>query len=274
MKQHLYTQTVIVLLLLTNLVYAGKEIKLAYNLQQGQKYSLEIKNNQTISMTMSGQSMVLKQQMEMIQDVFVKQVNEQNHQQLDLTYSRIVFKQNAMGMEVSWDSQNPDTTNALNQQIGQAMSKMIGTPTEIVIDEKGNPLSLNKAGNAAQSANLAGFESGMMVVYPAEVLKSGDKWSTKLQPDPKSDFVIESSYTLDEIKGKTAVISFNGTITGSQIMGEKAVISGTISGTSEVDIKTGWLLNAAVNQKLEMEMEQQGMSIPMQMSSFIEINTK
>lgn len=274
MKKHLYTQTVIVLLLLTDLVYAGKEIKLAYNLQQGQKYSLEIKNNQTISMTMSGQSMVLKQHMEMIQDVLVKEVNEQNHQQLDLTYSRIVFKQNAMGMEVSWDSQNPDTTNALNMQIGQAMSKMIGTPTEIVIDEKGNPLSLNKAGNAAQSANLAGFESGMMVVYPSEVLKTGDKWSTKLQPDPKSDFVIESSYTLDEIKGKTAVISFNGTISGSQIMGEKAVISGTISGTSEVDIKTGWLLNAAVNQKLEMEMEQQGMSIPMQMSSFIEIKTK
>ena len=274
MKKHLYTQTVIVLLLLTDLVYAGKEIKLAYNLQQGQKYSLEIKNNQTISMTMSGQSMVLKQHMEMIQDVLVKEVNEQNHQQLDLTYSRIVFKQNAMGMEVSWDSQNPDTTNALNMQIGQAMSKMIGTPTEIVIDEKGNPLSLNKAGNAAQSANLAGFESGMMVVYPSEVLKTGDKWSTKLQPDPKSDFVIESSYTLDEIKGKTAVISFNGTISGSQIMGEKAVISGTISGTSEVDIKTGWLLNAAVNQKLEMEMEQQGMRIPMQMSSFIEINTK
>ena len=274
MKKHLYTQTVIVLLLLTDLVYAGKEIKLAYNLQQGQKYSLEIKNNQTISMTMSGQSMVLKQHMEMIQDVLVKEVNEQNHQQLDLTYSRIVFKQNAMGMEVSWDSQNPDTTNALNMQIGQAMSKMIGTPTEIVIDEKGNPLSLNKAGNAAQSANLAGFESGMMVVYPSEVLKTGDKWSTKLQPDPKSDFVIESSYTLDEIKGKTAVISFNGTISGSQIMGEKAVISGTISGISEVDIKTGWLLNAAVNQKLEMEMEQQGMSIPMQMSSFIEIKTK
>lgn len=274
MKQFVYTQLLIALIMCSNVVFAAKEIKLSYNLQQGQKYSLEIKNNQTISMTMSGQSMVLKQKMEMIQDVHVKNVNEQNHQQLDLTYSRIVFNQNAMGMEVSWDSQNPDTSNALNQQIGQAMSKMIGTPTEIVIDEKGNPLSLNKTGSAAQSANLAGFESGMMVVYPSETLRAGEKWSTKLQPDPKSDFVIESSYTLEEIKGKTAVISFIGTITGSQIMGEKAVISGTISGTSEVDLKTGWLLNAAVNQKLEMEMEQQGMRIPMQMSSFIEINTK
>ncbi len=261
-------------ILLSNNLLAGKEIKLSYQLKKGQKYALEIKNNQTITMSMSGQSMLLKQQMTMQQDVNILSVDSVNNQSLELTYKSILFKQNAMGMEIIWDSQNPDTTNPMNQQIEQSLGKMIGSAIVIVIDEKGNPISLDKGTAVSQQANLAGFESGMMVVYPDNKLSIGQSWQTKLQPDPKSDFIIESTYLLEEIKGKYATISFNGIISGTQIMGEKAVISGTISGKSEVELETGWVNTASVNQKLEMEMEQQGMKLPMQMSSFIEISTK
>ena len=148
---------------------------------------------------------------------------------------------------------------------------MIGSPMSIVIDDRGNPIRVDKGVSSSKAANLAGFESGMMVIYPEKPVKKGDSWKTRLQPDPTSDFVIESTYVLDELDNKKAHISFSGTITGTKIMGEHANISGVISGKTKVDLLTGWVLEASVNQKLEMEMEQQGMKLPMQMSSFIEL---
>lgn len=253
---------------------AQKQIQLSYQLKKGQKYVLEIKNNQTINMSMSGQSMVLKQNLNMQQNVLVSDVDDANKQTLELTYENILFKQNAMGMEVIWDSQNPDTINPISKQIGLSLGGMINNPIVIVIDEKGNPISLNKDEGLNNQTNLAGFESGMMVVYPTEKISVGSTWSTSLKPDPKSDFVIESTYTLDELKGNAAMISFSGTIKGTEIMGEKALINGTITGKTEVDTRNGWVTKAAVNQELQMEMEQAGMKIPMKMNSFIELNTK
>lgn len=274
MKIKLVLLTIVLTILSGHFTYAQKEIKLSYHLKKDQKFELEIKNNQTITMSMSGQSMVLKQNLTMVQNVLVGDIDADQNQTLELTYQNILFKQNAMGMEVIWDSENPDTTNPVNAQIGASLGKMIKKPIIIVIDEKGNPISLDKESLDNSQTSLTGFESGMMVVYPDNKVAIGESWTTSLKPDPKSDFVIESTYTLDELKGNTAKISFNGTIKGSQLMGEKANIDGSITGKTEVDTRTGWVSKASVNQQLEMEMEQGGMQIPMKMNSFIEMTTK
>lgn len=265
---------VIIILLLTTNVNSQKAYQLSYKLEKGQHFELEIKNNQNISMNMQGQTMVLQQQMIMNQQMTVSETDSVNNKDLELTYTSLWFKQNAMGMEVIWDSKNPDTTNPIATQIGQALGKIIGSPIHVIIDQYGNPIKLTKQSDGGKGANLAGFESGMMVVYSDKKVKEGDSWQTKLQPDPASDFIIESTYKLEEVKGKKAVIGFEGKITGTTIMGEKAVINGTVTGSSTIDIQTGWVLTASITQKLEMEMEQQGMKLPMQMSSFIELTSK
>ncbi len=262
------------LLLIANTQFAQKEIRLAYQLEQGQHFEMAITNNQTISMTMAGQTMMLQQQVEMTQTADVTEVSTDKKQMsLDFTYTAIRLKQNAMGMETVWDSRKPEQSSPMGKQIGEALGKSLNNPIHIVIDPIGNPIRLEKT-SGSDKINLSGMETGMMVVFPENELKSGDSWQTKVQPDPSSDFTLESTYVIESISGRKANISFNGTISGTNMMGEKAIVSGTITGKSEVNLQTGWVLSSSVNQKLEMEMEQQGTRIPMQLNSFIELKTK
>lgn len=254
--------------------FASKEIDLSYKLQKGKKYNLDINNRQTIAMNMMGQSMNLNQNIVINQSVVIDEIDEIKNTTLKLTYNRIQFKQNAMGMEVQWDSDKPDPTDFMAKQIAGTLGKAIGTTITAIIDSKGNPISNNKTEVINQNSNISGFESGMMVVYSDKKVKEGDTWQMSLKPDPQSDYTISSEYKLDEIKGKTALISFSGVINGSQIMGEKATIKGVIKGKAHVEIATGWTIWASINQDLEMEMMQDGAAIPMKMSSFIEMNSK
>lgn len=261
------------MLILAAQSFAANEKDLSYKLQKGDKYNLDITNRQTINMNMMGQSMNLIQNININQEVVVAEKDDKNNYTLELAYKRIQFQQNAMGMEVNWDSDHPDTTDFMSKQIGASLGKAIEKTITAVIDSRGNPISINKSEVIEQASSISGFESGMMVVYADKSVKEGETWQVTMKPDPNSDFVIVSEYKLDEIRGKTANISFIGTITGTQIMGETADINGTITGKTQINVATGWIISASINQNMEMEMEQQGVKVPMQMSSFIEITS-
>jgi hypothetical protein len=274
MKKNFLNSLLITLLFLFSFqAFSSKEIDLSYKLEKGKKYELEINNRQTISMNMMGQSMNLTQNIIINQEIHVADKIEESYT-LALNYKRIRFNQNAMGMEIDWDSDNPATEDPISQQVAASLGKTIGTTVTAVIDFRGQPLSNNRSEVISEASNVSGFESGMMIVYAGKKVSIGETWQVSLKPDPNSDFVITSDYTLDEIKGKIAHISFTGTITGTQLMGEKAEISGTLSGKTQVETATGWIVSASINQNMEMEMEQQGTTIPMTMNSFIEMNSK
>lgn len=263
----------IVMLLSSIQAFSAKEVDLSYKLEKGKKYAMEINNRQTISMNMMGQSMNLTQNIVINQEILVADKIEDSYT-LELNYKRIRFNQNAMGMEIQWDSDKPAPEDPISQQVAASLGKTIGTTVTAIIDLRGQPLSNNRSEVITEASNVSGFESGMMIVYAGKKVSAGETWQVSLKPDPNSDFVITSDYTLDEIKGKNAHISFSGIITGTQLMGEKAEISGTISGKTIVELASGWIVSASINQAMEMEMEQQGTTIPMQMNSFIEMNSK
>ncbi|MDO8896689.1 MAG: DUF6263 family protein [Bacteroidales bacterium] len=272
-KQNLISVIAIVMLLSSIQVFSAKEVDLSYKLEKGKKYAMEINNRQTISMNMMGQSMNLTQNIVINQEILVADKIEDSYT-LELNYKRIRFNQNAMGMEIQWDSDKPATEDPISQQVAASLGKAIGTTVTAIIDLRGQPLSNNRSEVITEASNVSGFESGMMIVYAGKKVSVGETWQVSLKPDPNSDFVITSDYTLDEIKGKNAHISFSGNITGTQLMGEKAEISGTLSGKTIVELASGWIVSASINQVMEMEMEQQGTTIPMQMNSFIEMNSK
>jgi hypothetical protein len=272
-KQNLISVIAIVMLLSSIQVFSAKEVDLSYKLEKGKKYAMEINNRQTISMNMMGQSMNLTQNIVINQEILVADKIEDSYT-LELNYKRIRFNQNAMGMEIQWDSDKPATEDPISQQVAASLGKAIGTTVTAIIDLRGQPLSNNRSEVITEASNVSGFESGMMIVYAGKKVSVGETWQVSLKPDPNSDFTITSDYTLDEIKGKNAHISFSGSITGTQLMGEKAEISGTLSGKTIVELASGWIVSASINQAMEMEMEQEGTTIPMQMNSFIEMNSK
>ncbi|MBU1369556.1 MAG: hypothetical protein KJ578_01585 [Bacteroidetes bacterium] len=276
MKKKLFSHAL--LLLVFSMIFLAftpkKTIRLKYDFNSGDKFKLEIRTQQNISMNMGGQSMVIKQNITLNQSAEILSVSDEGNTNFEISYDRIRFNQNAMGMEVNWDSDQPDAgkDDIMVQQISAQMQQAIDKKVNATIDEFGNPIANNNS-EVMGSTNVSGFEMGMLIVFPDYEVGQGDSWEVSTQPDPNSDFVINSVYTLDEIKGKVAIISYEGTITGSEMNGTEAKLSGNISGKAEISTKTGWLEKATTMQTLEMEMQQQGQTIPMTMSSVIELES-
>jgi len=252
-----------------------KSIQLKYNFNQGETYTLEIKTTQNIAMNMAGQSMVLKQNITLNQTAEILNISEEGNIEFEIAYDRIRFDQNAMGMEITWDSENPEASkdNMMAQQIATQFEKALDKKINSTIDQYGNPVKNNSA-EIMGNTSVSGFEMGMLVVFPDHEISVGESWDVTTQPDPNSDFTVISTYTLTKIKGRTASISYEGTITGTEMNGNEAKLSGTITGKADVSTKTGWLQSATTMQNLEMEMQQQGQTVPMSLSSVIELKSE
>jgi hypothetical protein len=252
----------------------AKSVLLRYNLKKDQTFLMKIKTNQNISMTMNDQDISIMQNVTLDQKATVTELTEAKSYVLDITYDRIQFNQNAMGMEITWDSDDKsENQSPMVQQIAGQLGTSIGKTIALEIDQNGNAISNNKT-DVMGETNISGFETGMLVVFPDHEIKAGDSWEVTVKPDPSSDYTITSVYTLDEIKGKSAYISFEGTVTGTEAAGNAAKIDGSISGKSVIEIATGWLKEASVHQNLTMDLSMQGQANPMKLSSFIELTTE
>lgn len=252
-----------------------KSIQLKYDFNQGAEYKLEIKTIQNISMNMSGQSIVLKQNITLNQTAEILNISEEGNIEFEIAYDRIRFNQNAMGMEIAWDSEDPEASkdNMMAQQIASQFQKAVDNKINSTIDQFGNPVKNNSA-EVIGNSSVSGFEMGMLVVFPDHEVSVGESWEVTIQPDPNSDFTVSSTYTLTDIKGSKAFISYDGIISGTEMNGNAAKLSGTVTGKAEVNTKTGWLESATTMQNLEMEMEQQGQTVPMTLSSVVELRSE
>lgn len=114
--------------------------------------------------------------------------------------------------------------------------------------------------------------------FPPKPVKKGDTWTENdTLPGPGS-MLSEEKFTVAELDKDKAVIKFERTIkpnpdapaTPMGPMKGKLSLSGTSTGTAEVDVKTGWLLRLDEEGSLTGEMKMEGgmmpgsMSIPMQ----------
>ncbi|MCK9290892.1 MAG: DUF6263 family protein [Bacteroidales bacterium] len=254
-------------------LFALQDIELSYNLKVNKKYALEIVSVQTITMELMGQTMTVKQQSTVDQEIRIAdEINE--GYKLEIESKRIQIKQNTMGMEFKWDSKYPETDDPMVKQLANQLIAAIESVTYTTIEKNGMPIHTEGSELQIDKGNISGFESGMMIVFPNKPIKPGESWETEFKPDSNSDFIITSTYTLEEIKGNQATISFDGTLSGSQIMGQNANISGNITGKSKIDIRTGWMIDSAVHQTIQTIIEQEGMQIPMKIDNFTEVVSK
>jgi len=81
-------------------------------------------------------------------------------------------------------------------------------------------------------------------------------------------------YTLKKVSGKKAIIGLEGIISGN---GENDIImnlKGTQSGDATVDLRNGWATQVSLDQEIKMDVNQNGMTIPMTISSTISKTSK
>jgi hypothetical protein len=207
-------------------------------LTKGQQ--LEQQSHVTMNMTqeMMGQNMEIKMESDITHVIEVKNA-EANTFEVSNTLKKVLMNMNAMGQDMKFDS---DKKEDMDGQMGQAFKGKIGVPAEFTVNNAGIVTAVKNKTEKKEDPGgmMGGMMSGWMgegeekegsnfnslANIPVKGIKVGESWSDSTTDDNGKTF---TTYTLKEVTGG------NGTVTLS------------------------------ANSDLSRELEQQGMTMQMQM---------
>jgi len=212
-------------------------------LAKGQKYQVENKMETTSSTEMQGQTMETKANITSSYNISVSDKTGDNYN-LTNTISRIVMNMSMMGNEINFDSDKKDD---MSGQMGQGLKDYINKPQQVVMDNTGKIISQPDADSSvsqiAKQMNFAASGYGAQLTFLAlpKNLKAGTTWSEKTDDNGISR---TTNYTVKEVNGNIATVSFTGTVTTDSKMEQQGMeistkTSGKFSGEEKVDSKTG-----------------------------------
>ena len=242
---------------------AQKSIQLQYNLSVGDSYIFVSDIDQDVSFEAMGSTMTLNQDMSFQMTSTVKKI-EGDEIIKEFTFDKISMIQKIMGMEIVYDSEDSSTWNSgMGAEVANEMNKVIGKPSEIIMDNKGNITDINISSVTDNSELTNNLTSGSTyAVYPDGKIKIGDSWENDIVPLKDSEMKVHVKYTLLKATRKQAVIGIEGVLTGNEIQGVEMQLSGTTVGEMTVDRATGMLISSTIDLEMAMEMEKDGMKIP------------
>jgi uncharacterized protein DUF6263 len=212
-------------------------------LAKGQKYQVENKMETTSSTEMQGQTMETKANIASNYNIAVTDKTGDNYN-LTNTISRIVMNMSMMGNEINFDS---DKKEDMSGTMGQGLKDFINKPQQVVIENTGKivnqPGTDSSVSQIAKQLNFAASGYGAQMTFLAlpKNLKTGTTWSEKTDDNGISR---TTAYTVKDVTGNIATVSFTGTVTTDTKMEQQGMeistkTSGKFSGEEKVDSKTG-----------------------------------
>ncbi len=212
-------------------------------LEKGQKYLVENKMETTSSTQMQGQTMDTKANIISTYNIEVKDKTGDNYN-LTNTISRIAMNMSMMGNEMNFDS---DKKEDMSGQMGEGLKNFINHPQDVVINNSGKiisqPTDDSSESQIAKQLNFAATGYGAQMTFLAlpKNVKPGTTWMDK---SDENGIVRTTNYTVKEVNGNIATVSFNGTMTTDTKMEQQGMeistkTSGKFSGEEKVDIKSG-----------------------------------
>lgn len=210
-------------------------------LTKGEKYLIENKIVTNNTIQMQGQSMDNNTNMASTYKIEVTG-NEGNNYDLTNTITNVQMNVNMMGQEMNFDS---DKKEDMDGQIGSAFKGLINQPKQIKLDNTGKVLASESDSLSVVMKELnfdvAGFGSQLAFHSLPSDLKKGATWTDKNDDKANSRTTI---YTVKEINGKMATITFTGTLSTENTIEQsgmelKQKTAGTYSGEEIVDVQTG-----------------------------------
>jgi hypothetical protein len=200
------------------IVAAGQTVTRKVGLAKGQQ--LEQQSHVKVNMTqeMMGQSMEIKVESDITNLVEVKDAAN-NSFEVANTVKKVLMNMNAMGQDMKFDS---DKKEDMDGQMGQAFKGRIGVPREFTVNKDGIVTALkNKSDNKYETE---GMMSGMMVGamsdgeekegssfnslanIPAKGVKVGESWNDSTSDDSGKTF---TTYTLKEVNGGNGLVTLS-----------------------------------------------------------------
>jgi len=247
-----------------------------FNLQKGKAYEYEM--NFDIKQDLSGQNIATNMKSDYVMEVVE---DDGNVKTLKTTYERFAMNVQMPDRTISADSDHKDTTTMSEiSDPSQLMSAMFGAlkgksfiikvdkegkVTEVAglqeiadamvnsmkVKEEMKPMVRQAFTQQFNEQNIKEIFSQSFNIFPNKPVKVGDSWEKKVAGSSTMPMDVTTTYTVKSIE-ETLVnldakskMNFTG---GGNMSGEQ-------TGTMKVDAKTGLVVDAEFNQKMEGQMQ-------------------
>ncbi|MEL6846290.1 MAG: DUF6263 family protein, partial [Bacteroidota bacterium] len=258
---------------------------------------LWVVNDQVITQTVRGREQVIKQKMGMgyLYEVIAA---KENRFDLKVSYYRMSLSQeNDMmpSMNSEYDSASPNDETL--SPIAIPFKAQLNKSFEISLDRKANIIEvrgttemidaivaeiLEEMGEGAEGQLRASLEKSMspenmkaamgqfIVKLPDNPVSKGESWEENTSVYSMMRFNSEKKYSVSELTNKMITLSLEGELfTDDDAMMDLGAmqipvgLGGTITGETELSLKTGFVNNSQQKMEILGELEMQGMTIPM-----------
>lgn len=291
----------------------AEKIDLKLNLQQGQIFGMKLTADQKIVQTINGQPQNINQKMTFGSISEVMAVDANGIIALKTTYDQVQVKMDSPEVSVEYDSTKPptDVNNPQAKMMVAIWSAMVGEGFVMDVTPKGKIVGVQDfdkmwermmekmAGddpNMAQAMKemmknvisedrIKEMGSDMMISFPDEPVAIGDMWYDITSIEVGFPLYLDVTYMLKDRKDGIVFIDVickmdmgdqDSKLVEMQGMKMNMQLSGTQTGTVEIDETTGWILRSKIDQVFSgvvkiapNEHMPDGMSIPMTIRSTV-----
>lgn len=269
---------------LATLAGAAQKVSNKLSFQKGQ--TLEVTTNMNITtQTPMGEipaSVVVTDQ------YTVANTNAENTQ-LTKIPKRIKVSANAMGQDMSADSDNPSD---LQGQMGEPIKQIMKQKQELTVDATGLVTSVKAEGETKKEENgmtgmmMPGLNSASMMavagqpsvfkILPSRDIAKGDTWTDSVSADNNKG---KTTYVVKDITDKDVLLDFSGestTKTKQSMMGMSTDMTGNTksSGTVTIDKATGLFKQRTMTSQTESVVNAGGQEMNMTSKTTIVMTVK
>ena len=262
---------------------SGEKIDLFLNLEEGQKYNLRQRLAGEVTTTFLNESKTVATVGEYFLTYEVMEKREEDYE-LKVIYNRIIYQ---LGSGESFELLDYDSSRETDRGSGEAYTPeidssftgMIGNSYFITVNRYGKISRIEKdstlkalEGKFADDyvSRVDKFLAEIVTIFPDHPVGEDDEWEF-LGDIAGYAMEINITYSILELREKTVFIEVNGETLGKNSMDMESQpgtlqLSGTQTGTMEVDRKTGTILNVSLQSIGSGEIEMGGMKAPLDMT--------
>ena len=236
---------------------AAKGVTLRLNLHKGDSYTVTVKSNQTIAMSAQGQSITQGVSTEQVGSLMVNDDNT-----VFSKWESMLAKISTMGMELVYDSKNPDKTSPMLKGQIKQYEDLLKADATYRFDEQGKQLG------EVNGEEYVGPVQSVIRELPKDEMVKGYTWEKEDTKEVQGMSIKTTiSFTVKEIGKKNVVVDY--VCTGGS---DEMKINQT--GTLTFDIAKGIVVKDTAKSEITASVSEQGVVIPMKINGTSEIVVK
>lgn len=252
---------------------------LKFNLYADSTYRYTAKSNTVIRQKKDDENTLTINQNMTIMSTYDVIAAKPGEKTVSVTYERITMSTGNQLLSLDYDSENDDGSDPFYEDLRSLIDKNFN----MVVADDGRILSSEPISAGAEytgkynnsDSSIRKIMSHFLYIYPGKPLSVGDIWERSYSTSAGfAGIRVKNKYQLVDIKQGVAHIELQGIVSSSntqQAGNTTVLLKGSQSGSLDVDIITGIVLNGKIKQSLSGKMNITGENSPVEMESNIYI---